>query len=79
MTATRTSRQITIDGEKFEVAPMDHGGWSVTYKDLVLAATDGAWISADTVDFNTDKGEDEIRWTSRKAAIARVRETCRMN
>lgn len=78
-TKTRTATQITIDGETFEITPMDHGGYAVTYGDLVLTATDKVWVAGSVIDWNTDKGEDEVRWSSKKAAIARVRETCQMN
>lgn len=79
VTDIRTAKQIVIDGETFELYPMDHGGWVATYKDLVLAATDGQWIPADSVNWATDEGEDEVRWPTRKAAVARIRETCQIN
>ncbi|MFF0860870.1 hypothetical protein ACFYUV_03855 [Nonomuraea sp. NPDC003560] len=78
-TATRTATRITIDGETFEITPMDHGGWVATYGDLVLTATDKVWVAGSVIDWDTDKGEDEVRWTNRKAAIKRIRETCQMN
>jgi hypothetical protein len=70
---------ITIDGETFEITPLDHGGYLITYgDDLVLAATDGVWIPAELVDMDTAEGEAEIRWADRDAAIARIRQTLHM-
>lgn len=61
-------------GQTFQITPMDHGGYVVTYDDLVLTATDMVWLGGNLIDWDSDQGEDEVRWMDVKAAKKRIRE-----